>query len=250
MNLVVLFLVILAVIIVAIWLLNKPFCKQLIVKFRGRTDEIMRQDASTPEGAKDYYNTAIREKEDFYNRASSTYSEISGKLDSAEKDLYQTNKDIMKVTQQLNLCVDSNNDTDAMAYANKKVTLENKAEILKETIAEMKEAQKHQKEVRDQAAIDLQKLREEKEQVVFQLEADRQMIELHQSLDNLALNTESERMLERVREGAKKTRERARGSKIAYETSAQAADNRLKNAEQNREAQRIVEEAKRQRGKQ
>lgn len=250
MNLVVLFLVILAVIIVAIWLLNKPFCKQLIVKFRGRTDEIMRQDASTPEGAKDYYNTAIRGKEDFYNRASFTYSEISGKLDSAEKDLYQTNKDIMKVTQQLNLCVDSNNDTDAMAYAHKKVTLENKAEILKETIAEMKEAQKHQKEVRDQAAIDLQKLREEKEQVVFQLEADRQMIELHQSLDNLALNTESERMLERVREGAKKTRERARGSKIAYETSAQAADNRLKNAEQNREAQRIVEEAKRQRGKQ
>jgi hypothetical protein len=112
----------------------------------------------------------------------------------------------------------------------------------------MKEAQKHQKEVRDQAAIDLQKLKEEKEQIVFQLEADRQMLELHQSLDNLALNTESERMLERVREGAKKTREQARGSKIAYETSAQAADNRLKNAEQNREAQRIIDELKRQRG--
>lgn len=244
------FLVFFAVVIVAVLLLNKPFCKQLLVKFRGRTDEIMRQDASTPEGAKDYYNAAIREKEEFYNRASATYSEISGKLDSAEKDLYQTSKEIMKTTQQLNLCVDNNNDTDAMAYANKKVTLESKAEVLKETIAEMKEAQKHQKEVRDQAAIDLQKLREEKEQVVFQLEADQQMIELHQSLDNLSLNNESERMLERVREGAKKTRERAKGSKIAYETSAQAADNRMRNAEQTREAQRIVDEIKRQRGKQ
>lgn len=243
------FLVFFAVVIVAVLLLNKPFCKQLLVKFRGRTDEIMRQDASTPEGAKDYYNAAIREKEEFYNRASATYSEISGKLDSAEKDLYQTNKEIMKTTQQLNLCVDNNNDTDAMAYANKKVTLESKAEVLKETIYEMKEAQRHQKEVRDQAAIDLQKLREEKEQVVFQLEADQQMIELHQSLDNLSLNNESERMLERVREGAKKTRERAKGSKIAYETSAQAADNRMRNAEQTREAQRIVDEIKRQRGK-
>ena len=249
MMIIVPFLVFFAVVIVAVLLLNKPFCKQLLVKFRGRTDEIMRQDASTPEGAKDYYNAAIREKEEFYNRASATYSEISGKLDSAEKDLYQTNKEIMKTTQQLNLCVDNNNDTDAMAYANKKVTLESKAEVLKETISEMKEAQRHQKEVRDQAAIDLQKLREEKEQVVFQLEADQQMIELHKSLDNLSLNNESERMLERVREGAKKTRERAKGSKIAYETSAQAADNRMRNAEQTREAQRIVDEIKRQRGK-
>lgn len=249
MMIIVPFLVFFAVVIVAVLLLNKPFCKQLLVKFRGRTDEIMRQDASTPEGAKDYYNAAIREKEEFYNRASATYSEVSGKLDSAEKDLYQTNKEIMKTTQQLNLCVDNNNDTDAMAYANKKVTLESKAEVLKETISEMKEAQRHQKEVRDQAAIDLQKLREEKEQVVFQLEADQQMIELHQSLDNLSLNNESERMLERVREGAKKTRERAKGSKIAYETSAQAADSRMRNAEQTREAQRIVDEIKRQRGK-
>ena len=249
MTFIVSFLVLAVVVVVGLVLLNKPFCQQLLVKFRGRTDEIMRRDASTPEGAKDYYNAAIREKEEFYNRASATYSEISGKVDSAEKDLYQTKKEIMKTVQQLNLCIDSNNDTDAMAYANKKVTLESKAEILAETIVEMKEAQKHQKELRDQAAIDLQKLREEKEQVVFQLEADQQMIELHQSLDTLALNNESDRMLERVREGAKKTREKARGSKIAYETSAQATDNRMKRAEQSREAQRIVDEMKRQRGK-
>jgi phage shock protein A len=250
MEVVVALLVVLAIVVVVLLLLNKPFCQQLLVKFRGRTDEIMRQDASTPEGAKDYYNHAIREKEELYTRASATYSEISGKLDTAEKELYRTNKDIMKVTQQLNLCIDGNNDADAMTYANKKVALENKVEILKETIAELKEGQKNAKEIRDQSAVVLQNLREEKEQVIFQLEADQQSIELHQSLDNLALNSESDRMLERVREGAKKTRERAKGSKIAYETSAQAADNRLKNAEQNREAQRIVEEAKRQRGKQ
>jgi hypothetical protein len=67
MMIIVPFLVFFAVVIVAVLLLNKPFCKQLLVKFRGRTDEIMRQDASTPEGAKDYYNAAIREKEEFYN---------------------------------------------------------------------------------------------------------------------------------------------------------------------------------------
>lgn len=244
------FVIVLIAIIILILLLNKPFRQQLLVKFRGRTDEIMRQDASTPEGAKDYYNAAIREKEDFYNKASATYAEISGKLDSVEKDLYQANKDIMKVTQQLNQCIDNNNDEDAMTYAMKKTTLENKAEVLKETIVEIKEAQKHQKEVRDQAASDLQKLREEKERVVFQLEADSQIIELHQSLDSIAANNESDRMLERVREGAKKAREKAEGSRIAYETSSQATDRRLAKEERDREARRLVEELKRQRGKQ
>lgn len=244
------FVIVLIAVIILILLLNKPFRQQLLVKFRGRTDEMMRQDASTPEGAKDYYNAAIREKEDFYNKASATYAEISGKLDSTEKDLYQANKDIMKVTQQLNQCIDNNNDEDAMTYAMKKTTLENKVEVLKETIVEIKEAQKHQKEVRDQAASDLQKLREEKERVVFQLEADSQIIELHQSLDSITANNESDRMLERVREGAKKAREKAEGSRIAYETSSQAADRRLAREERDREARRMVEELKRQRGKQ
>jgi len=244
------FVIVLIAVIILILLLNKPFRQQLLVKFRGRTDEMMRQDASTPEGAKDYYNAAIREKEDFYNKASATYAEISGKLDSTEKDLYQANKDIMKVTQQLNQCIDNNNDEDAMTYAMKKTTLENKVEVLKETIVEIKEAQKHQKEVRDQAASDLQKLREEKERVVFQLEADSQIIELHQSLDSIAANNESDRVLERVREGAKKAREKAEGSRIAYETSSQAADRRLAREERDREARRMVEELKRQRGKQ
>ena len=44
---------------------------------KGRTDEVMRQDAQTPEGAKDYYNAAIREKEEFYNRASVSYTHLT-----------------------------------------------------------------------------------------------------------------------------------------------------------------------------
>lgn len=109
----------------------------------------------------------------------------------------------------MNECIDSNNENEAMQYAMKKSTLENKINVLKDTIAEMKEAEAHQKDIMQQAADDLQRLKEEKEQVVFQMEADSQIIELHQSMDSLNMNNESERMLERVREGARKTRERA-----------------------------------------
>ena len=80
------------------------------------------------------------------------------------------------------------------------------------------------------------------------MEADNQIIELHQSMDELNTNRESDRMLERVREGAKKTRERAEGSRIAYDSSAQANERRLETAERDRNARQILDEMKRQRG--
>ena len=134
-----------------------------------------------------------------------------------------------------------------MQYAMKKSTLENKINVLKDTIEEMKEAQAHQKDIRDQADEELQKLKEEKEQVLFQMEADSQIIELHQSMDSLNTNNESDRMLERVREGARKTRECAEGSRIAYDSSAQANERRLANSERERNARQILDDMKRQR---
>lgn len=244
------FIVLIIIVIVAlVAFFSTPFGKQLMVKAKGRTDEVMRQDASTPEGARDYYNAAIRDKEEFYNKASATFAEISGKLDSVEKELYQSNKDIMRITQQINACLDENNEESAMSYAMKKATLESKINVLKDTIDEMKQSKAHQKEIRDQAAADLQKLKEEKEQVLFQMEADSQIIQLHQSMDSMNINNETERMLDRVREGARKTRERAEGSRIAYDTSSQAQDRRLEASERERNARQILEEMKRQRGK-
>ncbi|WP_368384458.1 hypothetical protein, partial [[Clostridium] symbiosum] len=71
------FIVLVAIVVILVVIfLNSSFGKQLRVKLKGRTDEVMRQDASTPEGAKDYYNAAIRDKEEFYNKASTTYAEI------------------------------------------------------------------------------------------------------------------------------------------------------------------------------
>lgn len=243
------FIVIVVIVLAAIVLFGTVFGKQLRVKMRGRTDEMMRQDAQTPEGAKDYYNAAIREKEEFYNRASASFAEISGKRKATQDDLHKANKDIMQVTNHMNACIDGNKDDEAMQYARKKSTLENKINVLKDTLLEMKEAEAHQKEIMEQAAEELQRLKEEKEQVIFQMEADSQIIELHQSMDSLSVNNESERMLERVREGAKKTRERAEGSRIAYDSSSQAADRRLAASERERNARQILEEAKRQRGK-
>ena len=241
-------LIFLVAVIAVLAMINRPFLDQLLVKFRGRTDAVMERDASTPEGARDYYNAAIREREDIYNRASASFAEISGRLDAAEKELYQLKKDLAKVVSEINRSIDALDDDSAMAYARKKTTLESKIEVLKETIEELKEAKAYQEELRDTSRAQLEDLKEEKERVLYQLEADSQVIRLHEGMDALNTSSESDRMLQRAREGAEQTRRRASGARIAYESSAEAQDRRLEQESRERQAREVVEEMKRKRG--
>lgn len=87
-NVVIFCICLLVVVAVVALIVNKTFFKQLVIKFRGRTEEVVRQDASTPDGARDYFNNAIREKETLYSNAERSYTEIAGKLDEAEKEQY------------------------------------------------------------------------------------------------------------------------------------------------------------------
>lgn len=237
------------VLVVIAFLLNKPMRQQLLIKFRGRTEQIARNDASTPEGAADYFNNAIREKENLYSSANRSYTEISGKLDETEKEQYLLKKELMKIDKQIGECLDANDEDTARTYAMRKVTISEKIEILDETIVELRKAKEQQEEIRDAIKSELDALKEEKERTIYRLEADQQIIRLHEGMNTEASTSESDRMLERVREGAKKTRERAAGSQIAYDTSATAQNRRLEAAEREREAQNVLDSFKRQRGK-
>lgn len=240
--------VIIVLVVIALSL-NKPMRQQLLIKFRGRTEQIARNDASTPEGAADYFNNAIREKENLYSSANRSYTEISGKLDETEKEQYLLKKELMKIDKQIGECLDANDEDTARTYAMRKVTISEKIEILDETIVELRKAKEQQEEIRDAIKSELDALKEEKERTIYRLEADQQIIRLHEGMNTEASTSESDRMLERVREGAKKTRERAAGSQIAYDTSATAQNRRLEAAEREREAQNVLDSFKRQRGK-
>jgi len=227
---------------------NKPFLQQLVVKFRGRTEEVMIQNAMTPEGAADFYNSAIRELEDKCNRANQLYVELTGKLDTNEKDLYQTKKDMMRLDQDIMTAIDANRDNDALTLQMKKETMTVKIESLKTVIEELKQSKTHQEEIRNQLATELEALKQEKEKTLCELRANAQIIELHETMNSVTSTNESERMLEHVREGANRTRERATGSRIAYETSTETQERRAEQAAREENARRAIEEMKRRRG--
>lgn len=227
--------------------INKPFWEQLKIKFRGRTDEVMRQDAMTPEGAVDYYNNAIREKEEKYLRANQLFTEVTGKLDTAKKELRQMQKEQIQKNQNMQQAIDNGNDNDAMTFALRLETLKSNIDVSKQMIKDLEESVSHQKEIRDQLAVEVQSLKEEKEKTLFQLQAANQQIELHEAIDDIASSNESDRMLEHVREGVTKAQERATGSRIAYESSMVTQERRAEQRAREDAARQLVENAKRRR---
>lgn len=237
------------VIVIILLIINKPFVAQLLIKFRGCTEEVMNKDAMTPEGAADFYNVAIQEKEQNYRKANQLFVEVTGKLDAAEKDLYDVKKQIARLDQNINSAIDAGKDDDAMVFQMKKENLLMKTDTLKNMIGELKESKQHQQEVKDQMAKELDDLKQEKEKTIFELQANDQIIKLHESMNAATSSSETDRMLEKVRAGANKTREMATGSKIAYETSTDTVERRAEQSAREEEARKKIEELKQKRGK-
>ena len=248
MSLGLLFLILIGIIIIALGV-NEPLREQLLIKFRGRIDELMNKDASTVEGAKDYYNNAIREKENTYIKANQLYIQITGKIQGFEEDIYKKQKELFKINQEINNCIDNGLEDEATRLVLKSETLKEQIETLKESIEDLKKAKEQQKEYRDLAQQSVQDMKQEKEKVVQELELNKQIIEIHKSMDENNISTESDRMLERVRNNAKKTRELAKGSQLAYDSSMTALDRKIDKVNKEQTAKQIIEKLKRERGK-
>ena len=71
--------------------------KRLKMRASGTADEMISNDASTPDGAKAYYNSVISKKEDAYAKANSLYMQIEGKIQNYETQLRQLQKENMQM---------------------------------------------------------------------------------------------------------------------------------------------------------
>ena len=134
----------------------------------------------------------------------------------------------------MNRCLDDGNDEDAKYYAAQKVSLEEQLEIIKSSIV---------KELKTKAFEELQALKNEKDVTIQQLKSDQARLEAARSLEGIS-NSETDRMIEKVREGAKKKKEMANGARISYENSAEAAEYRMQQRERESEIDRVLAEAK------
>lgn len=230
------------IIVVVGILYGTVFGKRLRLRLAGTTDEIITKDASTPDGAKAYYNTAIAKKEDDYQKAYAIYAQMLGKIASYEEQLRNLKKENMQLSLNINSCIEKNDDNGAKVYLTKQQEVEDRIEIIKEAVKELKENAKLQDETLKDMFDTLNSLKEEKETAILSLEAA-QITKSLQATPGIH-STEEDKMLEKVRDGVKKTKESADGHKTAYEASAVVQKKRLDKQMKDEELQKKLDELK------
>lgn len=233
---------ILLAIVMLYWILNfTKIGKDLKIRATGSIHEAITQDASTPEGAKAYYNAAIEKREGDYQKANDIYTQMLGKIDGYEKQIYDLKKKNMQLDVNIDKCVDKGDDDSAKVYLSEQREVTDKMDILKNAVKELKENTEIQKNTLGDIKQEIDDLKSEKDRVVLTLETSQVTTSMN---PNLGSNREEYRMLEKVRDGVKKTKEKADGTRIAYESSSAVKQKKLDKQMKNDEIQKKLDELK------
>lgn len=216
--------------------------KRLRLRASGTAAEAITKDASTPEGAKAYYNVAIEKKEDDLAQANTIYSQMLGKISNYEDQLRGYKKELMKAEINVNSCVEKNDDEGAKVYLKEQQDLEEKVAIIKDALTGLKENAKLQEETVKGIRTQLSDLKAEKDNAVLTLET----VQVTKSLQATTgvSSAEEDKMLEKVRDGIKKQKEAADGVKVAYENSTAVQKQRLDQKMKNEEIEKKLAELK------
>ena len=220
---------------------NSKIGKRVRIRASGTANEAIQKDASTPEGAKAYYNAAIEKKEDELQQENVRYQQMLGKISNYEDDLFHLKKDAMKADVNVNACVDRGDDEAAKVYLKEQQELNDKIDFIKNTLKEWKENADVQKEKVEVLQQQLNDLKAEKESAVLTLETAQASNAFNVTPG--VSSSEEEKMLEKVRDGVKKQKEAADGARIVYESSTivqkQRLDKKMKDDEINKKLQEL-----------
>lgn len=221
--------------------------KRVRLRMSGTADEMISKDASTPEGAKAYYNVAIEKKNNDVIQARTIYSQMLGKISNFDDQLRSLKKDAMRVKLDIQSCIDKNDDDGARVYLKKQQDIEEKMEIIKNALEELKENASLQKETLETLETELEDLKAEKDNAVLTLETAQVTKSLQATVGSS--NKEEDKMLEKVRDGIKKQKEEADGTKIAYENSTSVQQQRLDKKMKDDEIEKKLRDLKAKKGK-
>lgn len=232
----------LVAVVVLMFLCGTTVGKRLRLRASGTADELISKDASTPEGAKAYYNTAISKKEEDYQTAHAIYVQMLGKIDGYETQLRALKKEDMQLSLNINSCIEKNDDEAAKVYLVKQQEISDRIDIIKEAIAELKNNAALQDETLKALFDEISKLKSEKDTAVLTLETA-QITKSLQATPGI-YSGEEDKMLEKVRDGVKKTKEEANGTKVAYESSTTVQQKRLDQKMKDEEIEKKLQQLK------
>lgn len=233
--------IVITIIIVGVLFFTKTG-KRLRLRASGTAEEMITKDAATPNGAKAHYNAVISKKEEEYQNVNKFYTETLGNIRFYETQLRSLQKENMQLNLNINNCVEKNDDNGAKVYLGRQQEVNDKIDIIKNTLVELRRNSELQKENLDTLYENINNLKSEKETSVLTLEA----AEITKSLKSApgVYSQEEDKMLEKVRDGVKKAKKEADGVSIAYENSMDVQQKRLDKKMKDDEVNRKLKQLK------
>lgn len=221
---------------------NTNLGQRIWMRIQGSADEVMTKDASTPEGAAAYYNSAINSKLDIYKKAVAMLGQMNGKAETYNQQLRDCKKQKMQYDINLKNCINSGDDDGARVYIRKQTEVDDKIQILKTSLAELQKNIDLQQENVNTLKEEIETLKAEKDKSILELETAQTVQAL--KVDTQLSTTEEDKMLEKVRDGVQKAKEAATGHKIAYENSDTVQQKRLDQRMRDAEIEAKLQELK------
>ena len=211
-------LIVLALIAVAVIFDTKPGAF-----LKGLYGSLFEDMAQTPEGAKALYQKAQEEAQSRYTKAKSTLELVAGQCSAAKGRLSNATTDLTKCEKICeNLAQQAGKDEELRLYVSKRMELLATIDFEKAAVAKLEPAQAQAQKIVDALGDQCRKLEREKTQRISELQMSKNMRQVYASMDELAADSEIDKLLKATKDGAAQAMERAEGAKIVHENSLDA----------------------------
>ena len=233
MSLTVLIIIIMAVVVVASFIIFP----ELRALFKGFTRVFIKDIATTPEGAEAIYGEKINNAQDAYNKADNALRVAAGKLSNAKRDLENLKTRQAKVEAECESFVKNGKIDMAQLKAEEREEIISDINRLTELVKAYEAATNTAKEAQEMCEKNLRKLKRESKDVVENMKVKQQLKEVYDDMDELKNVTATDKLLDSVREKNSDLNAVVEGSKVIHEnrtsTKLQKAEAEAKKLQSN-----------------
>lgn len=213
------------------------FFPGLRVMFKGLGNLFVEDLAKTPEGARAVYEQAIYEAQEEYNKANNTLQKIAGQLNTATEELKHYKEKLASLESKCEAFAKAGQFDKIDLYAQERDNTVEEVNSRIEIIDRLTPLFEEAKQINNHCETKLKQLQKDQKKVVNELQMNEQLKEMYDDMDELKNTTNTAKLLDAVKEGAKETREHAVGARVVHEnklsTKIDKADEEAKKLSRN-----------------
>lgn len=173
--------------------------------------------AKTPEGAEAVFTEAINEAQEQYNKASTTYTKLYGRLQRLNDDVARLDAEIKNAENACESLAKKGDVDSARVYAERRAELLSEKKMKQSAIEKLTPMVADAQQIHEECGKKLSGLKRKKKETVNQMKMNVQMKDLLGDLDELRKDSATDKMLDAVMLGSNDLMEEVNGARAVHE---------------------------------